>query len=120
MKETERGFAILESLPVMGVFIAFLLGILMVAYLMFTRAWIQYQSEQALYCAAEGKYTLLCREELERKVHQFLPWGETHARVTSLQQKWNVEIEWKYRNYAFHFHKELNPDLVLRTKALRW
>jgi hypothetical protein len=113
-----RGSALLEALPV-GLLLVFIVsGALLVAYFLFARSWIQYQSEQALYCAAQSHWD--CKYQLQEKLQQFLPWGQTQVQVQGNNQLWTVEVQWKYRDYSFHLHKELNPAQILKTKVLQW
>ncbi|MGZ3722528.1 MAG: hypothetical protein ACXVA9_06340 [Bdellovibrionales bacterium] len=115
-----RGTAMLEAAPVMLLLTLFCVGIVLAAYLFFTRAWIQYHSEQALYCAAQSRVSFHCKYQLEEKLKQLLPWGESSAHILAGNDKWTVEVLWKYRDFSFHLNKELTPQQILNAKALQW
>jgi hypothetical protein len=121
MKAIEaRGSALIEVLPA-TVVLALLIGVCLTgAYLLFGRAWIQYQSEQALYCAAQGPSPLHCQTELEDTIHQFLPWGDSMVRIHSEDQHWSVEVEWQYQYFSLHVAKDLTPQQMLQPKVLQW
>jgi hypothetical protein len=118
--KNNRGSALLEAAPVMLVLMLFALGLLLAAYLFLARAWIQYQSEQALYCVAEGRASFQCKSKLEEKLKQFLPWGEGSVQLHAFQDQWTVEVLWRNRDYRFRLYKELSPKAILAAKALQW
>jgi len=115
-----RGSAMLEAVPVALLLMLFIAGILLAAYLFFARAWIQYQSEQALYCAAQSRISVPCKHQLEEKLKQLLPWGDSSVTIQASSDKWIVEVLWKNRGYSFHLLKELTPKQILDPKALQW
>ena len=120
MKTNSRGSSVLEALPVVLLLAAFVAGLFLAAYLLFARAWIQYQAEQALYCVVEERGSIHCHAQLQSQLEKFLAWGQSHSRVSGRGANAEVEIEWKYQNYAVKVHRELNPKLILSQKALRW
>lgn len=113
-----RGSAMLEAVPVTLVLLAFVSGLLLAAYLLFARAWIQYQSEQALYCAAVESPG--CRRQLEDQVRRFIPWGNISSDVHSSGTNWSAEVRWNYQDYSFRVAKDLTPRLILKNRALLW
>ena len=115
-----RGTALLEAVPVMLIILSLVLGLMIAFYLFFTRAWIQYQSEQALYCAAEARASFPCRSQLEGKLKKFLPWGRSSVLLQASNNTWTVEVRWGYGQFSFHTLKELTPKHILASKALRW
>jgi hypothetical protein len=120
MKNKMRGSALIESIPVMILLLIFCVGLLSVAYLLFARAWIGYQSEQALYCAAEMALTSSCQKDLQSRLQRFLPWGEVTTQVESHSGQWLVEVQWQWRKYVFHLRKVLNAKLIVNAKDLHW
>lgn len=116
----DRGTALLEAVPVMLLVVTFLVGIMVAFYLFFTRAWIQYQSEQALYCAAVTRSSFSCQSQLISQLNKFLPWGRSSAVLQATENKWTVEVRWIYGKFSFHTTKELTPKVILGAKALRW
>jgi len=114
------GSALFEALPVSILLVVFVSGLLLAAYLLFARSWIQYHSEQALYCVSEGHSSAQCKFQLKEKLERFLPWGDTSVYLNGGDDHWHVEVTWKYRGYAFHLRKELNPKQILNAKALPW
>jgi hypothetical protein len=125
MKITERGTALLEAAGALGVLSLFLSGLLAVCYLLFARAWIQYQSEQALYCLSEGTRTSTCRSTLEKNLARFLPWGELkNVVVFEERDQWRVQLQWRtgwqWPNYAISVHKHLSTKMIAKnSKDLR-
>lgn len=89
-------------------------------YLISARAWLQYQSEQALYCLASENPGWNCQTRLNAQLKRYLPWGHWRTRATSTGNQWSVDVQWNYKNYQVHLLKELNPKLLVRKKDLRW
>ena len=116
----QRGTAALEAIPVSILLFVLIAGILLAAYLMFARGWIQYQSEQALLCAAETRTGFLCKSRLDKKLNDFLPWGKSTAQIQAAQDRWSVEVTWKFQNFSFRIVKELTPKQILARKVLQW
>src|SRR5665213_1806017 len=114
-----RGSALAEAAPVMLLLATFAAGICLAFYLFFARAWIQYQSEQALHCASERKSTWQCKYELDEKLRRFLPWGESAAHLHATGTEWRVEVQWKYLGYSMSVIKTLSPGEILAAKALQ-
>lgn len=110
----------MEMLPVMLLLLIFVMGLLVAAYLLFARAWIQYQTEQALYCLAEQRTPLNCKAQLQARLERFLPWGETWSQLQNSNDEWSATVHWNYQNYSFHVAKKLNSRLILNPKVLRW
>ena len=119
MARNNRGFAVLESVFAGVVFFTFVATLLVAAYFQFGRAWVQYRTEQALYCLAEGRPQSRCRRELKTKIERFLPWGDWKIRLVRDRGKWLVDIEWKYQKYSLHFKKELSEELITAREASR-
>jgi hypothetical protein len=110
-----------EALPVTLLLGLFISGLMLVAYLLFARSTIQYQSEQALYCAAQkSKRQSECSLELKQAIEQALPWGDISVDVEKQAQKWTAEVKWTYQGYSFNVYKELTPKQILNAKALPW
>ncbi len=111
--------AVAEALPVFTTLLVFMFGILLGAYFIFARAWIQYQSEQALYCMAEGR--LSCRQQLRTKLKAALPFGEEQRiELSSQNDLWKTKVEWKIQGYKISVMKDLSARALIRSKALRW
>lgn len=121
----ERGSAALEIWPVFATLVLFTMGLLTGVYLIFARAWIQYQSEQALYCLSEAKPVVLCRRSLEKKLTGALPWGQVgplslHSSTVGKNEQWKVDVEWKFQRVSLKIAKELDARRLLQSRALRW
>jgi hypothetical protein len=119
------GSAMAESLPAIAALLVFIVGICLGVYLIFARAWMQYQSEQALYCLSESKPAFICRRALEKKLLAGLPWGRLGKMQLSTAEKgkhqnWNVEVEWKIRTFTLSVRKELGTRRLLQSRALHW
>lgn len=119
-KTDEKGSALLEFLPASALLMVLVGVILGGAYLLFGRAWIQYHSEQALYCAAQSGSPFKCKTELENELSQFLPWGDSLVRIHAEEQLWTVEVQWQYGLFSLHIEKELTPKQILQPKVLQW
>jgi hypothetical protein len=104
----------------MAVLTVLVSGILLATYLLFARAWMQWQSEEALYCAAVGQGASVCQRTLEDRVREFLPWGTVQARVWTAESGWYAEVRWKYSQFAFHERKALTPKMIVGNRDLRW
>ena len=123
--KTDRGSALVEALPAILVIVVFVGVLLMAAYLIFARAWMQYQAEQSLYCMAESRTEWTCRRELENRLKRALPWGS--SRVVQLQtarvrrnEIWKVEVRWKFGGFELSVRKHLDSKSLVHSKALRW
>ena len=116
----QRGTALVESLPVMGLLAILIAGLLMAFYLLFTRAWIQYQSEQALYCALQEQVSFHCRARLEARLREFVLVGQFSTKLSGASNDWMVEVQWRFRGMQIHTRKRLEPGLIMATRALRY
>jgi hypothetical protein len=116
---SERGTAVVEATAVIPLLIVCTGGLILAAYLLFARNWIEYQVEQSLYCLAEHRS--LCRGRLETQVGHFLPGGTFQVRrLTGSVQDFQVEAIWRFQNIAFSFRKELSLKEAARKRDLRW
>lgn len=119
-KKTERGTALVEGLPALLCLMIFVSGLLLSAYLIFARSWIQYQSEQALYCLAESRSYEMCRRKMEQKLDRALPFGQTHfVRLSGGGDLWKVDVRWKIHDFEIKIRKQLSVRQILRSRALR-
>lgn len=121
----EKGSALTEALPALAALLVFVTGILLGVYLIFARAWMQYQSEQALYCLSEGRTEFICRRSLEKKLDAALMWGRLgSARLDSstrgMNEYWNAEVRWKIGKYHLKVTKRLDTRRLVQSRALRW
>jgi hypothetical protein len=122
---TERGQALIEALPVTLILALFVSFMFLASYVIGARVYLQWQSEQALYCAAEaqgrgyGAMASVCAAELERGFRDLFPWGEVHAVTWTAGQDWHVEANWKLGGIHFTCNRNLNVQLIAK-KALRW
>jgi hypothetical protein len=110
----------LEMVPATLLLLAFISGVLLAGYLLFARAWIQYQSEQAVLCAAERRIAFPCGLELKRRLERFLPWGRVDAKVTVLPEKWAVAVAWHLGNFRLQTKRELTPRRLADRRSLKW
>jgi len=117
---SSRGSALIESIPVIAVLLTFTSGLLLAAYFLFAQIWIGYQSEQALYCVAEGRHAAQCERQLKMDIQAALPWGRFESHVQAWRSQWRVEVIWRYKDYQIKFTKELNPKLAMGKRDLRW
>lgn len=83
MLSKQNGSALWETLPVLALVIFLVSAFLLTSYLMFARAYILYQAEQALYCVAEQAAPGDCRAQLRARVTRTLPWGD--LRIDTLE-----------------------------------
>lgn len=109
----------LEAVPVFAVLLVFVAGLLLAAYLMFARAWIQYQGDQALYCISESRPASVCRKQLTTKLNQFLPWGKAgRIDLRFNNDKGKLDIKWNIQGFTIHIAKQLSVRQILRKKGL--
>lgn len=120
MARTERGFALVEALPVLSVLAMLVAGLMITTYLLFARAWVSWQSEQALYCAAVRPRAERCERDLVAKVREFLPWGRARAHVGGLGPRWEVEVWWQWNSIRIHERRELTPRAIVSNRDLPW
>lgn len=116
----QRGSALIESLPVFLVLVTLVSGVLLATYLLFARAWIQWRSEQALYCMAVEQHDGLCRRQLNETVAEFLPWGDARFSLSGANGKWLVEGHWQWGGYYFQTLKTFDTHSAAANRDLRW
>ena len=121
----DKGSALTEALPATAALFAFIAGILLATYLIFARAWIQYQSEQALYCLSEAKPVLVCRRNLEKKISAALMWGRPgdlrlNSGTRGKNEIWSSEVQWRIGKYQLSVRKQLDTRRLLQSRALHW
>ena len=116
--KNERGTALLEALPTSGLLFFLIAGLLAAAYLMFAKASVQYQSEQALYCASQGSSRTSCEMKLQAEIQSLLPWGDISAHIQGHGNIWSVEATWRWKDFSFHVNRVLGPKQILAPKAL--
>ncbi|HMN68027.1 MAG TPA: hypothetical protein PKC28_05760 [Bdellovibrionales bacterium] len=120
-KANERGGAFLESLLVTAFLLVLVTMLLVVFYALFARAWIGYQSEQALYCAAEGRPPPICKARWKSRLENFLPWGRVERlRLGKGRDKWNSEIVWTVERFRYRSARELGIRAIARNRGLSW
>lgn len=121
----QRGSALLEAIPVIGVILVFVTGLLLAGYLIFARQWLQYQGEQGLYCLASLDSIFLCRKKVQAQLTRFLPWTEQcelrmQNSLRSGERQWRIDIQWKYAGVNLNSRKQMSVEQILRNKDLHW
>ena len=115
---TSRGSAVVEFSAVAGFVVVLVTVTLVAAYLAFARAYLEYRTEQALYCLAERRHRTGCAEGLRRAVNGTLAFGRIQKmRLVETRDTWKVELTWQIHDFVFRFDKTLDRRRVLR-KAL--
>lgn len=105
-----RGQALLEAVLALPCTLLIFFVLIAIVYLGFARAWIGYQSDQALFCLAEGESQFHCRRMIEKSVQRFLPFGELRrVQLDSFNDQWRATIDWQWTQ----FH-------IKRQKILKW
>lgn len=107
----------LEGVAVLLVIVTFVSVAMSGAYLWFARGWIQYQSEQSLYCVAESQPQLVCRRTFTKNIQRFLPFGtlrrpeysQAHGEV-GIKTEWN----WKWEGFGY----KVRVDKKLRARKI--
>lgn len=109
----------IEALSVASLTLILVLGLLIASYLMFARAWVDYQGEQTLYCLAEAR--LHCQASLIANTSRFLPWGTLRLRrLARNQDQYSVEAVWHFHQVRWVMRKTLKIKDIVRNKDLRW
>ena len=115
-----RGAAISECALVVGVVVTIVSATLSLSYLAYARAMIEYQTEQVLYCLAEGRRPATCRANLHRALKDQLRIGRlTKLRATRRRNHWHVEASWTATAWTIHVIKSLDRERILRPGG-RW
>lgn len=117
----QRGGALWEAIPVFGIVSGLVLAVLLAAYLLFARAHVIYQGEQALYCVAERQPPGRCRERFARRVKSFLPWGE--LRVRSLESSGSgasMRGDWRWMGFRVALDRRLDLPSSKASRSFRW
>jgi hypothetical protein len=125
-RRAARGSAVLEFTVVAPALLAIVTLTLVAGYLVLARAWLEYQSEQALYCLATGRARKICGRDFTRRIHETLGFGRVVAfTATRRPQSWSVRVEWQLAASApfvrdptrFRFERTLTLARVLRTEV---
>ncbi|MBX3022563.1 MAG: hypothetical protein KF799_12900 [Bdellovibrionales bacterium] len=121
----KRGSSVVEATLAVST-ITLLAGlILTTTYIWFTRAWVSYQSEQALYCLGEGRPPRQCRQKLQRHLKTQLPFVDvTVVQAWRTYRMWNVQVQWEWRlkweqidkRYVLRLRKELSIQQIDRMR----
>lgn len=121
MRANERGSALFEALPASALIVAFALTALTIAYLGFTRVWLEYESEQGLYCLAERGSGVTCTRKLRERVERFVPWGEIERlKLVPGEDAWELELWWNWNGIRMRIHRRLSVASIAGKKASRW
>lgn len=115
----ERGTAMLEALAVSSLLVAVITGLFLAAYFLFARGWVEYQTEQSLYCLAENQFG--CQFRLEQNVKRFLPYGSVLVnRLRGKTGQFEVHLTWKFQGVRLTVQKTLDLKSAARSRDLRW
>lgn len=114
-----RGQALVEF-ALTSVVITVVVGATLFAlYAHFARAWLEYTSEQALYCLSEGRGDQICRANLRRDALRIPFVTLTDARLVRRRDSCLITVRWRIRTYEFQLVKALNARRVLSRAGLR-
>ena len=117
----ERGSLALESIPVTLLLLTFVTGLLLAGYFIFARAWVHYQGERGLFCAAQARSTDACERELRSRIARVMPFGELErVRFSTGREEWTLEIIWNFNDHRLHLQKRLRVREAATNRALRW
>ena len=118
-KINARGGALVELALTMTVLTAIVSVTLFAAYAHFTRAWLEYTAEQALYCLSEDREVRRCRLILERQVERvpFLHVSGVH--LARRRENWRVNVRWRFGQRRFQLVKSLSAKRLVSPGGLR-
>jgi hypothetical protein len=117
----QKGQALWELLSVFSVLAILVSGILLAAYLMFARAWLTYQSEQALYCVAEKQSPAHCRHGFQQRVTRFLPWGTLQIRsLAGTVSGAFINVRWQLNGFVVPIQRKLDLSWSRGSRSSRW
>jgi len=109
----DRGGALLEGVAATGVVFVFTSALLVATYLLFARAYLQYESEQALLCLAESRPAFICKRILLDRLAKRLPWGDvSRARLAGGEDAWRLEVEWAWQACRLRVRKDLSVGRI--------
>jgi hypothetical protein len=119
--ESERGSALFEALAA-SVFMVYLSGVLLSGlYLFWTHAWLNYQSDQALFCVGAGGMRFQCERVLKRKSQDFLPWGNfTFIELSGFSDQAELKMEWQWGEWKKQYRKNLRIKDIIKRRDLSW
>ncbi len=111
MTRSIRGQALLEAVFVTPVLAASLILLLGLCYLTFARAWLIFQTDRALLCAAEGAALSDCETSARSQLRKFLPFRRLKPlRLRAFgNDEWRAEVEWQWQTLQFR-----------RKRAMKW
>lgn len=122
---TNRGQAVVEVVLASIGILLFATIILIAVYLLFVRAWIQYGSEQALYCLMQQQPAQACQAELESFLRSTLYWGHTkEVRMRMVQKgklkEWKIHTHWNFVGLSLHVERQISARDLTHKRALHW
>ncbi len=104
--ENERGSTMVETTIAASTVVVIILGLTMIGYVAFAKAWIQHSSYEAVICLAAQTNTKQCHHELQLKIGRLLP----SARLT------NVQLARSPREASVRFRLSLFDELSVNEK----
>jgi len=105
-----RGQALVEAVWAVPILSLAFAGLLALIYVGFVRSFIGYQSDQALFCLAEGQSEYHCQNAAKQSMRKFLPFGELRSfQLTSAHEAWRASADWQWAK--IHIKKQ---------RMLRW
>jgi hypothetical protein len=113
-----NGSAMIEAAGVIAVFAVLVCGVLLAAFLFVARAWIQSQSEQALYCLATTSRPSNCQRNFKTRIEGFLPWGGvTHSALWNQADNWSLNVTWRWKGFKWTLNKGLSIRAIQKNRA---
>lgn len=110
-----RGQATLEAIGAFWILSIAFAGFLALIYVGFVRSFIGYQSDQALFCLAEGQSESHCQNIARREMRKFLPFGELLTfQLTANNNAWRASVDWQWAK--FHIKKQR----ILKADSRTW
>lgn len=123
-RKRERGSTTVETVGILLFVFMAISALLFVAYVIFAMGWIRFQSEQGLYCMAEGRFRFSCTREVKKNLNAFLPsrWTDRlDVNLSGDDQEWSSRIVWKIKGFKIDIRRELSIDGIRRgRRALCW
>ena len=117
MALSNRGFSSLETMVAIVAVAAVVSILLFVAYLSFTKVWVQHQSHEALLCMAKGHSTVQCELQMKKGLGVLGPIFKPSllTKVNRERGQYQLQVQYKIHNWKFSsIHKLTERSLWSR------
>lgn len=110
MTLNDRGFSSLETMAALLAVVAVVSTLLVVAYLSFTKIWLQHTSHEALLCTAKGHSIFQCESQMKKRLNILGGFFKPTVNFKTERDRGQYQLHVKYKigNWNFSTLHKLN------------